>query len=186
MNFQVYGTPTFAMSNPNRTHFNLTGGACPGKGGDFGDYPWGNPGSGWMTNYEEVIPLCDAILLDLRFWANLGDDMDDPYVKIGNSGAKYNKSKVVEYFTQSNLYGRFTDPYNKENNIVNPYEIDFTKDHKTKYNSTETATFRIDFGKIGTLNKVNIPDDLNIAPVGCLAKKDQENPKDYCGPNKDD
>ena len=138
-----------------------------------------------MTNYEEVIPLCDAILLDLRFWANLGDDMGDPYVKLGNSGAKYNKSEVVEYFTQSNLYGRFTDPYNKENDIVNPYEIDLTTNHKTKYkNSDETATFRINFGKIGTLNKINIPDDLDIAPVGCVAKN--ESSTDYCGPNKDD
>ena len=171
------------MSNANRTHFNLTGGGCPTKGGDSSSYPWGNPGSAWMTNYEEVTPLCDAILLDLRFWANLGHDMDDPYVKIGNSGAKYNKSEVVEYLIQSNVYGRFTDPYNV--NKTNPDLLDFTKDGKTKYsNSKETATFRINFGKIGTLNKVNIPDDLNIAPVGCVAKK--EKPNDYCGPNKDD
>ena len=173
----------YALSNLNRPKFGLTGGGCPAKGGDIIDYPWGNPGSGFETNYEEVIPVCDAILVDIRFWANLGDDLDDPAVKIGNSGIGYNSSKIAKYVTQPNFYGRFTDPYNVKNNIVNPHVLDFTKDHKMqgpKNHTNETVTFRIDFGMKGTLNEVVIPDNIDITPVSCVAEN--ENKNDYCGP----
>ena len=184
MTFQVYSTPAWALSNHNRPKFNLTGGGCPAKGGDSTSYPWGNPGGGWVTNYEEVIPVCDAILVDIRFWANLGDPMDDPAVKIGNSGKGHNDLKISEYVINPNIYGRFTDTYNKENNIVNPHVLDFTTDHKMQgpnNHTDETVTFRIDFGMKGTLNEVIIPDNIDIAPVDCLAKKKE--PNDYCGPS---
>ena len=171
------------MSNRNRPKFNLKGGGCPAKGGDSTSYPWGNPGGGWVTNYEEVIPVCDAILVDIRFWANLGDPMDDPLVKIGNSGIGNNDLKIAEYVTQPNFYGRFTDPYNLKKNILNNHTLDFTIDHKMQdrnNHTNDTVTFRIDYGKVGTLNKIIIPENIDITPAGCAAKKEREN--DYCGP----
>ena len=138
-----------------------------------------------MTNYEEVIPVCDAILVDIRFWANLGDPLDDPVLKIGNSGIEYNNLEIAEYVIDPNIYGRFTDPYNVKNNIENPHVLDFTTDHKMqgpKNHTDETVTFRIDFGIKGTLNTVITPENkFDITPVGCLAKNESQT--DYCGPN---
>ena len=181
---QVYSTVAFAMSNLNRPQFNLEGGGCPAKGGDITGYPWGNPGSGFETNYEEVLPLCDAILVDIRFWTNLGDPLNDPAVKLGNSGTGYNSTKIAEYVTNPNFYGRFTDPYNVKKGIKNNDTIDFTTDHKTLWgldeNNRENVTFRIDFGKRGTLNKVIIPEDLDITPIGCVADKKDQTGDHYC------
>ena len=168
------------MSNLHRTKFDLTGGGCPAKGGDINGYPWGNPGSGFETNYEEVIPVCDAILVDIRFWANLGDPLEDAAVKLGNSGPNHNFSKITEYHTQPNLYGRFTDPYNA--NRTNPHQINFTTDNKMqgpRNHTNDTVTFRIDFGKIGKLNKVIIPENIDVTPVGCLANN-KDHTDHYC------
>ena len=51
---KTIGLPSYGMHNPNRHAFGMSGGACPERGGDYGRYPWGNPGSGWPTNYQEV------------------------------------------------------------------------------------------------------------------------------------
>ena len=174
------------MSNLERPNFRLEGGGCPAKGGDLNGYPWGNPGSGFETNYEEVIPVCDAILVDIRFWTNLGDDLDDPAVKLGNSGPGYNNRTFAEYVTHKNYYGKFTDPYNVKSNIKNPDEIDFTADHKVqdpKNPDNETlVSFWIDFGRKGTLNKVIIPDNIDMTPVGCVADEEKKHDHGYCGP----
>jgi hypothetical protein len=37
----------------------------------YADYPKTFSGAGWPINYEEVTPLCDALLVDIKFTANL-------------------------------------------------------------------------------------------------------------------
>ena len=66
-----YSLPVYGLHHPNRTKFGMYGGACPERGGDFGRYPWGNPGGWWPSMLQEITPLCDAFLLDIRAWANL-------------------------------------------------------------------------------------------------------------------
>ena len=41
------------------------------RGGHYADYPKTSGGAGWPTNYEAIIPLCDALLVDIKFTANL-------------------------------------------------------------------------------------------------------------------
>ena len=86
------------------------------------------------------------------------------------------------YYAQANLYGRFRDPYNVKLGRTNPHELDLTEDHKIRYNDSSftVANWTINFGKIGTLNAVNItkPD---VTPRGCLADESVDQ-TDYAGP----
>jgi len=93
------------------------GGACPLKGGDWGRYPDTAGASGWPTNYEEVTPLCDAILVDIKFYTNLdGRDWDSPTKNLANAGVG---TTQVTYIMQSGQYGVFTDPYHTERGVKN-------------------------------------------------------------------
>merc|ERR1719318_864250 len=83
---QMYGLPLYGHHHMARPMMGLTGGACPNKGGDCSMYPWGDAGSGWPTNYEEINPLCDGILMDIRAWANLGESWNDEDMFLGNAG----------------------------------------------------------------------------------------------------
>ena len=67
----AYSLPVYGLHEPNRIKFGMNGGACPERGGDYGRYPWGNPGGGWPTMLQEISPLCDALSLDIKIWANL-------------------------------------------------------------------------------------------------------------------
>ena len=160
-----------------RVKYNLTGGGCPNKGGDIADYPWGNPGSAWPTNYEEITPLCDGFLIDIKAWANLDKPWNEDDMFLGNAGNTYGKQTQVMYQAHANHYGVFTDPYNVGK--TNPYELDFTEDHQTQENpgdkisSVPVVNFTIDFGKLGEVNEfVNVT--LDLSPRQCLAKKESE------------
>ena len=94
------------------------GGSCPMRGGDWADYPKPTGGSGWPTNYEEVTPLCDAVLVDIKLTANLdGEDWDAPSKYLANSG--HGKVKVDYNINPRGFYGKFIDPYNLKNGIKN-------------------------------------------------------------------
>lgn len=110
------GLPIYGVHHPNRAAYG-GGGACPFKGGDWGRYPKTTGGSGWPTQYEEVTPLCDAVLVDIKFYANLdGRDWNDTTKYLGNAGVG---SKQVEYKMQGGEYGVFTDPYNVDRHVKN-------------------------------------------------------------------
>mgnify|MGYP001436860973 CR=1 FL=1 len=103
------GLPIYGVHHPDRAVFG-GGGACPLKGGDWGRYPDTSGGSGWPTQYEEVPPLCDAVLVDIKFYSNLdGRDWSDPLKYLANAGTG---SKSVTYKMKPGTYGVFTDPYN--------------------------------------------------------------------------
>lgn len=111
------GLPVYGVHHPNRDVYG-GGGACPLKGGDWGRYPDTRGASGWPTNYEEVTPLCDAILVDIKFYTNLdGRDWDNPTKNLANAGVG---TTQVTYIMQSGQYGVFTDPYHTERGVKNP------------------------------------------------------------------
>jgi len=151
---KMYGLPTYGHHHMARLAHGLTGGGCPSKGGDVTGYPWGNPGSGFPVNYEEITPLCDGFLIDIKCWADLFNrTWTDPDIFLGNAGRPYRGAETVLYQAHSNVYGEYTDPYNvgKEN----PYHLDLTKDGKRRtdpgcgyYKEAEHVDFYLDFGRV--------------------------------------
>ena len=113
---KAVGLPIYGVHHPDRAVYGA-GGACPLKGGDWGRYPDTSGGSGWPTNYEEVTPLCDSVLLDIKFYANLdGRDWNDASKYLANAGVG---TKEVTYKIQPGTYGEFIDPYNIERGVKN-------------------------------------------------------------------
>jgi hypothetical protein len=118
---KVTGTPLYGVHHPNRpAEFGTKGGgACPEKGGDWAGYPDTTGGAGWPTQYEEVTPLCDGVLVDIKFYANLdGTRWDGESAYLANAGA--GKQRVT-YTVEEGFYGRFTDPYLTERGMKNPH-----------------------------------------------------------------
>ena len=115
----VTGTKFFGVKHPNRPGDNgkSGGGACPMRGGDWDDYPATTGGSGWPTQYEEITPLCDGVLVDIKFFANLdGATWDDAGKYLPNA----NGSKTVTYKVKPGFYGKFVDPYHTDRGVENP------------------------------------------------------------------
>ena len=106
----VTGTELFGVNHPNRPMDNgkSGGGACPMKGGDWANYPDPAGGAAWPTQYQEVTPLCDGVLLDIKFFNNLDDaTWNNPtkYLPNGASGSKH-----VDYKVKPGYYGTYSDP----------------------------------------------------------------------------
>jgi hypothetical protein len=113
---KAVGLPIYGVHHPNRAAFG-GGGACPLKGGDWGRYPKTTGGSGWPTQYEEVTPLCDAVLLDIKFYSNLdGRDWNNPNKYLANAGVG---KQSVKYTMQPGEYGVFDDPYHTKRGVKN-------------------------------------------------------------------
>ncbi|MCX4028641.1 hypothetical protein H0A36_13815 [Endozoicomonas sp. SM1973] len=112
------GTHLYGVHHPDRAAFN-GGGACPMKGGDWAEYPKTSGGAGWPTNYEEVTPLCDAVLIDIKLTTNLdGETWNDPTKYLGNAG---HGSLTVDYkINPEGFYGEFVDPYHVKRGVTNP------------------------------------------------------------------
>lgn len=113
---EAVGLPIYGVHHPDRAVYGA-GGACPMKGGDWGRYPKTSGGSGWPTQYEEVTPLCDAVLVDIKFFSNLdGRDWNDPAKYLANAGFG---SQRVTYRMQPGHYGTFTDSYLTGRGVAN-------------------------------------------------------------------
>lgn len=128
------GLPLYGVHHPNRAAWNA-GGACPLKGGDWGHYPDPSGGAGWPTNYEEITPLCDAILVDIKFYSNLDDrEWSDPNKYLANAGAG---SQELTYHVMPGQYGTFSDPYNVGRGYLNPDALDVPAEIKITYPTWE-------------------------------------------------
>ena len=141
----VYSLPLYGHHHPNRIKFNLTGGACPSRGGDRSDYPWGNSGAGWPNNYEEITPLCDGFLIDVKLWSNL-DVKSWTNISLGlgnaalpNAGWVVDKHQI-NFRVEANVFGKFTDPYLLDNHKENPHQLILTKDGQEVPIETEKLT----------------------------------------------
>lgn len=114
---RAQGLPIYGVHHPDRNVFG-GGGACPLKGGDWGRYPDTSGGAGWPTQYEEVTPLCDSVLVDIKFFTNLdGRSWNDPNKYLANAGVG---TQEVTYRMQPGHYGVFTDEYNTARGMTNP------------------------------------------------------------------
>jgi len=136
---EAIGLPLYGLNHHNRKKHGFTGGACPQRGGDWGYYPFENSGSAWPTNLEEISPLCDGIIMDIKLWTNLnGVSWADSAYMLGNTAMD---SLEVDYTVEDNVVGIYTDPYLIGSGEVNPYILDFTEDGQiVKKGSVMTST----------------------------------------------
>ena len=117
---RVSPTVLYGVHHPNRPLYYGAGGggACPQKGGDWANYPDPKGGAGWPTQYEEITPLCDGVVVDIKFWANLDNaPWNNASKYLANAGAG---TKKVTYTVAPGLYGVFIDPWNTGRGVTNP------------------------------------------------------------------
>ncbi len=132
---EAVGLPIYGIHHPDRAAYGA-GGACSFKGGDWARYPDATGGSGWPTQYEEMTPLCDAVLVDVKFYANLdGRDWNDPNKYLANAGTG---SSTVTYNIEPGEYGVFTDPYNVARG-TNPESMDVPSEITLTYPAEDTT-----------------------------------------------
>ena len=128
------GLPIYGVHHPDRAAFG-GGGACPLKGGDWSNYPKTTGAAGWPTNYEEITPLCDGVLVDIKFYANLsGNDWSDPNAYLANAATG---KKEVTYTVEPGKYGEFTDEYNVKRGAKNPDAMDVPETITLKYQTVQ-------------------------------------------------
>ncbi|MFT5722828.1 MAG: hypothetical protein ACI9W6_003164 [Motiliproteus sp.] len=120
-------------------------GACPAMGGDNGA---GYYGAAWPNNYQEITPLCDAVMLDVKAYANLdGADWNNegkylPNATINgaeNSGDHDGDGNPLTrgYVDKPGEYGAYTDPY--LNGVNNPEQFRATGTQNKTYQSSQDA-----------------------------------------------
>ena len=128
------GLPIYGVHHPNRAAFG-GGGACPLKGGDWSNYPKTTGAAGWPTNYEEITPLCDGVLIDIKFFANLdGQGWNSPNKYLANAGQG---KEEVKYTMQPGEYGVYTDPYLTKKGEKNPHAKNLEGEVTLKYPTVE-------------------------------------------------
>ncbi len=124
---RVDGFPLYGVHHPGG--LTVSNGACPGMGGDFGETYYG---SAWPTNYQEITPLCDGIVIDIKLFANLdGVNWDNESKNLANNVGTVNGDTttlapgdlVKNYTTVPGNYGDYsaanTDPYLTIKGLVN-------------------------------------------------------------------
>jgi hypothetical protein len=101
---------------PDGTPYNVQIGACPGLGGDFGEDYFG---AAWPSNYQEVTPVCDGFIVDIKFYADLdgvswGDEnknLANNTGSVGLSGDGLTKDYTISQTVSGGTYGDYTDPF---------------------------------------------------------------------------
>ena len=124
---KVYPLNLYGHHHPYRPKFHLRGGTCPSRGGDWSTYPRGNAGGGWPNNYQEITPMCDGFLIDLKVWGNLFEK-SWAHAEMGMGNAGYPGTRVVHFDVPANIYGLYTDPYLIKKGKVNPHLLNLTKE----------------------------------------------------------
>jgi hypothetical protein len=135
-NAEVHGTRLYGVHHPG-TQTIVAGSGCPSMGGDFGEDYYG---AAWPTNYQEVTPLCDGIVIDIKLFANLDDATwrDESKNLANNTGSRNGdgttvqpgeliKNYVIDTTEQPirepGHYGVVTDPYLIEIGFTSPEEF---------------------------------------------------------------
>jgi len=86
----------FGTHHPGGAGMTITNGACPAMGGDYGASYYG---ASWPNTYQEVTPLCDAVMLDIKAYANLDDGEANATSDSNsnwNSAAKYLPNATID------------------------------------------------------------------------------------------
>lgn len=145
---KVHGFRLYGMHHPGEDGMDpavaISNGACPSMGGDFGETYYG---SAWPNNYQEVTPLCDGVVIDIKLYANLdGADWNNESKNLANNTGSRGLDpfdplfKNYTNFTSApaanpGTYGVFQDPYLINNGITNPDQFDATGTDLLKYPS---------------------------------------------------
>lgn len=155
---KTYPMPLYGHHHPNRSSFSMNGGACPGRGGDWGTYPWGSAGGGWPINYEEITPFCDGFAIDVKCWMNLFvETWDDPTMGAGNAG--FPEATTINYEVDANLYGKFTDQYLLDKGITNEHQLDLTDGQIVNGAGGDKVIIPIEYSTASHFNSYNkVPD----------------------------
>jgi len=159
---QPVGLPIYGVHHPNRAAFG-GGGACPFKGGDWGRYPKTTGGSGWPTQYEEVSPLCDAVLVDIKFYSNLdGRDWNNANKYMANAGVG---KDTVTYKMQPGEYGVFDDTYNTKRGVKNVEAQNVPNVVTLTYPAVEPTVTYVDPPKLDLANRMVPTKGTTCRPV---------------------
>jgi len=138
----------FGTHHPGGEGMTITNGACPAMGGDYGAKHYG---AAWPNNYQEVTPLCDAVMVDIKATANLdGATWNDPGKYLANAtvGGEQNagdrdgdgEATIRGYLDNAGAYGTFTDPYLLGSDLEDPADDDVNPEAFTAI-GTQSKTF---------------------------------------------
>ena len=80
----------------------------------------------FFHGYQEIVPLCCAIAIDIKFMTNLWDETwnSNTYMA-ANAGTD---STFVPFTVQPNVFGLYDDPYLIANKKTNPYLMYLTSE----------------------------------------------------------
>lgn len=133
---------------------------CPQRGGDWAFYPDNPAGSGWPNQYEEVTPVCDGFVVDVKLFANLdAPSWESTRFQLQNAGIK---EKKPVYIGEGNQYGEFTDPYLIENGFTNPHALYFTDESNPTTRPLQGITVK--YEEIGRTNRFIHPTTGALTP----------------------
>lgn len=153
----AFGLPVYGHHHPRRFDHKMIGGACPNRGGDWGKYPFTNAGAGFPTNYQEITPMCDGFVIDMKLWWNLdAPTWNDPDLFLGNAG--FEGQQVNHYDVDTNVYGKYNDPYLVDTGAENPNMMTLVEDGEIVESAKEKSPpgkFYLDFGRLGKYLKFN-------------------------------
>ncbi|MEH6358022.1 MAG: hypothetical protein V7745_03475 [Pseudomonadales bacterium] len=180
----VTGTNLFGVHHPggnSQAGVSLTNfdSACPAMGGDFGEDFWG---SAWPTNYQEVTPLCDGVLIDIKLFANLdNEDWDTQSKNLASAGTTtggvlpyinnpaqglFASPTPVEGISPPQIvqgqYGNFTDPYLIRRGFTNheAYDVKNPASGFVQSNEGDTTVYTVDLQYRSAPDQVAIVETL--------------------------
>lgn len=133
---RVHGTRLYGVHHPG-TGAIVAGSGCPSIGGDFGEDYYG---AAWPTNYQEITPVCDGVLIDIKLFVNLDDatwsdesknlanntgsrNGDGTAVQPGELVKNYLIDTTVQPIREPGHYGVVTDPYLVDIGFTSPEEF---------------------------------------------------------------
>ena len=155
-------------------------------------------GAGWPNNYQEITPLCDAFLIDMKVWSNLWEETwSNPALELGNAGfsSRENPVTVIDYTVDANLYGGDTDPYLIAKKEVNPHFLNLTKETSVREKDLHYDTIVIkadymkdshylDFTYVPDLNPYKTANVSRFCPEEKCVPENKIHFFDYAGANK--
>jgi len=134
---------------------------CPQKGGDWAYFPNNPTGSGWPNQYEEVTPVCDGLVVDVKLYANLDvPAWDSPSFQLQNAGTRERRQT---YIGLGNRYGDFTDPYLVGKGATNPHALHFTAESNPGVKPIQGITLK--FEEVGDTSHYVDPDTSVLTPA---------------------
>ncbi len=144
----LFGTHHPGGVNPaTGNNYTIPNGACPAMGGDYGAAYYG---AAWPNNYQEITPLCDAVMVDIKAFINLdGADWNDTGKYLANATVD-GQQNVGDHDSDGNpqtrgyvdvpgQYGAYTDPYLLNKGTRNPEAFTATGTQSKYYVESQEA-----------------------------------------------